>query len=880
MWASLLGDAEKAKERFASALEKTGDMLNERAKDHSTWLKKETEKRVSQSIPKDPATTTPTTTSPNGNSHSDSNSNSQGGDGDGDGDNDGDTIEYSSEILIEEQTDLKQGQATTSTTTLAGTGTATSMPLKQLVDQKDEMLKHLQFGWGNMVNATRNTLVEAQQLFQKNPLYRDLSLPLDVEALKDAEVVYATDRLITMGHPYMQSSVDGDITAERKLAAVAHLLKKRHAGRFMVWNLSEVEYEYGVFDNEVLPFHFPGSPSPPLGMLLKLLLSIESWLKADPLNVAVFHCLTGKGRTSTVLACFLCWTGEAGFHDPIKALDYIATCKRVSSQGLTIPSQRRYASYFSNMLDGVRPHQPPLVLKRIIMSVAPQYAKPPSPRRKDDMEAPSNGNVEDEIQSFTNQLGCSPYLQIFKAGKLLFTTTANMNGQQDEQTELPFCVPSDGPISFPTEVVIQGDILIRCRHLTKRGKRISMFRAAFHTGYVATTKVLRLTKGQLDGACTDRRFQEDFFLDLIFEACDASVAGKHLVEVDNAKPSPSSSTEATEGTPATPLTDGNTLPKMMKKIASTNSIGSNEANDRRNGGTLSTAGTRTTDSSLTAASTYDSMLHRDSRFWDVIATRRNEHFSNAHANSDQFQDGSAALAGPTVGRRRDFTKVRTTHTKDDGSSSSTSMTNSSSMRRSSIDTFSIGDGFSDAFLGDTSMEQTTKKTVEDDSKKKTKAAKEKDSLMEALMALNDDDELEDDDDMDLEDDDDDDNNNDNVNDDVEEQDSDMIQEVISFEKGEDGDSKTGISDVSMTSDKGVLTGSDTGVKTKDISKEDDVSNDKGKEEKESVIDEPPLNDTMDTDEMEAVVDGAYDFDDDDDDDEELEDLENFLTKKK
>jgi tensin len=142
----------------------------------------------------------------------------------------------------------------------------------------------------------------------------------------------------------------------------------------MVWNLSEVEYDYSVLQEQVLTHCFPGSPSPPLGLLLKLILSMESWLKADKDNVAVIHCLTGKGRTSTVLACFLCWTGEAGFtRDPMKALEYIALCKRYDSvDKLTIPSQRRYIGYFSNMLDGVRPHQPPLTLKRIIMSEAPK----------------------------------------------------------------------------------------------------------------------------------------------------------------------------------------------------------------------------------------------------------------------------------------------------------------------------------------------------------------------------------------------------------------------------------------------------------------------------------------------------------------------------
>jgi hypothetical protein len=201
---------------------------------------------------------------------------------------------------------------------------------------------------------------------------RDPSLPLDTEALRDAEVVYITDRIVTLGHPAMQSPTDPDITAPRKLAAVGQLMNKRHLGKYMVWNLSEVEYDYSLLNEQVLAYKFPGSPSPPLGLLLKLIFSMESWLKADPKNVAVLHCLTGKGRTSTVLACFLCWTGEAGFHDPLRALEYIALCKRCEVDQLTIPSQRRYVTYFSNMLDGVRPHHPPLILKRVILSDAPK----------------------------------------------------------------------------------------------------------------------------------------------------------------------------------------------------------------------------------------------------------------------------------------------------------------------------------------------------------------------------------------------------------------------------------------------------------------------------------------------------------------------------
>ena len=57
------------------------------------------------------------------------------------------------------------------------------------------------------------------------------------------------------------------------------------------------------------------------------------------------------------------------------ALEYIARCKRIGVEALTIPSQVRYVSYFANMLDGVRPSQPPLMLKRIIMSEAPKVCE-------------------------------------------------------------------------------------------------------------------------------------------------------------------------------------------------------------------------------------------------------------------------------------------------------------------------------------------------------------------------------------------------------------------------------------------------------------------------------------------------------------------------
>lgn len=196
---------------------------------------------------------------------------------------------------------------------------------------------------------------------------------------------------------------------------------------------------------------------------------------------------------------------------------------------------------------------------------------------------------ESDGSSDENQMGCAPYLQIFKAGKLLFTTAATMHVQQAEE-ELPFVYTSDGTVCFNIDEVIQGDILIRCRHLTFKKQRVSMFRAAFHTGYVPPN-VLRLTKTHLDGACTDNRFSDDFFLDLIFEKADTKAVAQHLSD----------------------------------------DVAREEDDD--------SAG-----AAIVRAAPTDSMLVGESRFWEVISKRREE---------QSGQKTSVDFFGETVGRRRD-----------------------------------------------------------------------------------------------------------------------------------------------------------------------------------------------------------------------------------
>ena len=328
------------------------------------------------------------------------------------------------------------------------------------------------------------------------------------EERKIIDLTYVTDRFIAMGFPWDGRSSAGSAAARQTanpIKAVAAHLRSYHEGHYMVLNVSEEQYDYGTFDMNVLEFKFPGHPAPPLGMLFKICASLESWIVADAANVAAVHCLTGRGRTSVVLACVLAWLGE--FETPLAALRHVADARKDDVERLTIPSQRRYVQYFSNVLDGVAPRSEPLLLRRAIMHGIPNFS----------------GDAR--------RAGCCPYLQFFKGGRLAYTTTwagakddlaadgvgvgETKGGEEQRKPARPWAGPAEGSLVFHVDCVVHGDLLVRCRHLDEHGGRTSMFRAALHVGF-APTGVLRLTKAQLDGACGDDRFDDDFFVDLIF----------------------------------------------------------------------------------------------------------------------------------------------------------------------------------------------------------------------------------------------------------------------------------------------------------------------------------------------------------------------------
>lgn len=292
-------------------------------------------------------------------------------------------------------------------------------------------------------NFSLDSLVDPDLIAQQTSAARDGEVSHRVAGLN---FTYVRDRLIATGFPGAKTR-----STQNDIHHVAAVLKERHDGRFMIWNLSEEEYDYQLFDSQVQEFKFPGHPAPPLAVMFQIINSMESWLSADPENVAVVHCLTGRGRTVTVLACFLAWVGE--FDTATEALSFVCQRRHTELERVVIPSQIRYVHYFCNVMAGTKPRSEPLLLERVIVNTIPTFCDPltKEQQQKNIQQLSDVGANEEAAKEAARQSrgppcdGCCPYLEIFQGGKVLFSSARLL--QQNGQS-IPQYYQSDGSFSF------------------------------------------------------------------------------------------------------------------------------------------------------------------------------------------------------------------------------------------------------------------------------------------------------------------------------------------------------------------------------------------------------------------------------------------------
>ena len=72
--------------------------------------------------------------------------------------------------------------------------------------------------------------------------------------------------------------------------------------------------------------------------------SMKKWLKADPENVLVVHCNSGKGRAGTAVSSLLVYLG---FYENVYSAAQLFSMQRFSDgKGISQPCQVRFINYF------------------------------------------------------------------------------------------------------------------------------------------------------------------------------------------------------------------------------------------------------------------------------------------------------------------------------------------------------------------------------------------------------------------------------------------------------------------------------------------------------------------------------------------------------
>ena len=188
----------------------------------------------------------------------------------------------------------------------------------------------------------------------------------------DLDLSYITDRIIAMGFP--SESVEAAYRNPYK--ETYRFLESFHKDHYKVYNLcSERGYEPSKFHDRVAKYPFDDHNAPPFTMIEDFCKDVESWLAADPRNIAAIHCKAGKGRTGLMICAYLLWTRD--FETASEALSFYAAARTFNKKGVTIPSQVRYVHYLDEWLRKGRrmPGEAKRQIRRVTLCPSPKLPK-------------------------------------------------------------------------------------------------------------------------------------------------------------------------------------------------------------------------------------------------------------------------------------------------------------------------------------------------------------------------------------------------------------------------------------------------------------------------------------------------------------------------
>nr|KYP64716.1 Phosphatidylinositol-3,4,5-trisphosphate 3-phosphatase and dual-specificity protein phosphatase PTEN [Cajanus cajan] len=144
----------------------------------------------------------------------------------------------------------------------------------------------------------------------------------------DLDMSYITDRVLAMSFPAQRMRA----VYRNPLWQVKSVLDMRHNEHYKIYNLCiEENYDPALFYGRVEAYPFDDNHVPSLEMIKDFCESVESWLASDPKNIAVIHCMAGKGRTGLMVCAYLTYCGMSAE----EALQLYADRRTTNNEGVS-----------------------------------------------------------------------------------------------------------------------------------------------------------------------------------------------------------------------------------------------------------------------------------------------------------------------------------------------------------------------------------------------------------------------------------------------------------------------------------------------------------------------------------------------------------------
>eukprot|EP00469_Lotharella_globosa_P006564 CAMPEP_0167783312 /NCGR_PEP_ID=MMETSP0111_2-20121227/7001_1 /TAXON_ID=91324 /ORGANISM="Lotharella globosa, Strain CCCM811" /LENGTH=942 /DNA_ID=CAMNT_0007674237 /DNA_START=129 /DNA_END=2957 /DNA_ORIENTATION=+ len=172
----------------------------------------------------------------------------------------------------------------------------------------------------------------------------------------DLDMSYITPRLVAMSFPSDSAQSHGN-----PMKKVQGYLNRYHPLSHRVFNLcSERRYPASRFDTCTSEYSIDPQGCPDLQRVLDFCLDVDNFLTNDEKSVVVVHCTHGRSRTGLMLACYMLFAEIQP--SAATALRLFSKQRTNDGKAVSIPSHRRYVSYFERYLRQYHWCDPPRVL--------------------------------------------------------------------------------------------------------------------------------------------------------------------------------------------------------------------------------------------------------------------------------------------------------------------------------------------------------------------------------------------------------------------------------------------------------------------------------------------------------------------------------------